>query len=517
MGGLDSGVQAGDRELVLEAAWFQPGPIRRTARRHQLGTDSSYRFERGVDHGDNLTAAAAEAAALVEALTGAKCVGAHDARGELPSRPAIELRPKRTSVLLGMDVPVDEARRVLEGLDIEVQDGDPHRWRCRPPTWRPDLQREEDLVEEIVRHYGLDRLPATPSIPSEPPGMHASPEQRLGEQRWRLEDRITDALAGAGLCENVSFAFADPAQLKWFAPHTPIDHAVRVANPMRAQSSLMRTHMLPGLLSVLALNVARHGRPARLFEVGRIYDWPPEVQPGSGPTARIDVQLPRERRRAAVLLGDAGRDPDAAVRELVGIALDVLEEIGWPAQVRAVEAAEIAAWLHPGVQALLRVPSLQRDVGEVGEVHPDLLRAWDLDGRAYYAELWLEALPIPDVPRYRAVPRFPSTARDLSLEVPLDLPAAAVIAALVEAEATAVGGEDPPRLSAGDRSRERIEVLEDYRGQGVPDGQRALLLRLHYRAEGRSVTDAEVQERHAAVVEAACAILRERAPSVRPR
>jgi phenylalanyl-tRNA synthetase beta chain len=534
MGGLDSGVQydhalqglGGDRELLLEAAWFQPGAIRRTARRHGLNTDSSYRFERGVDYGPNLTAAAAEAAALVEQLTGARCVGGQDVRGELPSRPAIELRPARTTVVLGMDVPVDEARRVLEGLEIEVQDGDPQRWRCLPPSWRPDLQREEDLIEEIMRHYGLDRLPAIASIPSEPPGMHTSPEQRLGEQRGRFEDRLADALARQGLLETVTFAFADPTQLAWFAAHTPIDRAVRVANPMRVQASVLRTHMLPGLLGVLALNVARHGREVRLFEMARIYDWPSQVQPGTGPTASIDEQLPRERRRACVLVGDGVRDPDVAVREMVGLALDVLAEIGCEAQVRPVESSELAPWLHPGAQARLHVDGLQRDVGEVGEVHPDLLRAWDIGVRAFYVELWLEALPIPDVPRYRPVPRFPATSRDLSLEVPLDLPASAVVSALVHAESEAPvssrpsgadGGDDPPRLSVGDRGRARIEVLEDYRGQGVPEGHRALLLRLHYRAEGRSVTDAEVQERHAAVVDAACRALRARAPSVKPR
>jgi phenylalanyl-tRNA synthetase beta chain len=122
------------------------------------------------------------------------------------------------------------------------------------------------------------------------------------------------------------------------------------------------------------------------------------------------------------------------------------------------------------------------------------------------------------VPRYRAVPRFPATSRDLSLEVPIDLPASAVVSALVHAESEATTeGDDPPRLSAGDRGRARIEVLEDYRGQGVPDGHRALLLRLHYRAESRSVTDAEVQERHAAVVDAACRALRARAPTIKPR
>jgi phenylalanyl-tRNA synthetase beta chain len=154
----------------------------------------------------------------------------------------------------------------------------------------------------------------------------------------------------------------------------------------------------------------------------------------------------------------------------------------------------------------------------VGEVHPDLLRVWDLGVRAYYLELWIEALPIPEVPGYEAVPRFPATSRDLSLEVPVELPAARVVAALLAAESdVAPTGDDPARLAPGDTSGARIEVLEDYRGEGVPAGARALLLRLHYRAQGRSVTDAEVQARHQALVEHACAALRKDAVAVRPR
>lgn len=517
MGGKNSGVELGANTLLLEAAWFLPPAVRRTARRHGLNTDSSYRFERGVDHGAHLTAAAATAAALLEELAGARCVGASEAHGEVPSVPAITLRAERTEALLGMPIPAAEARRVLQGLRIGLDLSTPDAWVCTPPSYRPDLQIEEDLIEELVRHYGLDRLPTTPAVPSEPPSLRISASQRQRDHRMLFEDGIADALRAAGYGEHLAFAFTDPAALEPFASASPVSSFVGVANPLRIQTSVMRTHMMPGLLSALSTNVARHGRPVRLFEVGRIYDWVEGKTVDEGPTASVDAQLPRERGRAAVLLFDKAVQSGASI---TGVVLDALARVGQPAQVRAVDSKR--PWLHPGVQAQLVISSDQGPtvIGELGEVHPDLLGRWDVpkELRAYYAEVWLDVVEPPSVKHYRAVPRFPATSRDVSLELPIKVAAAAVVEALVEAEASVpLAGDDPVRLSVGDSSSNEVDVVEDYRGQGVPEGSRALLLRLHYRAAGRSVTDAEVQERHGEVVQRACNALQTVAPGVRAR
>lgn len=503
IGGAASAVQQATREVLLEAAWFHPKGIRASARRHGLGTDASYRFERGVDHGAGLGRAALRAENLLEDLTGGCCTGHAEAIGERPHRLTIDLRPARAEALLGVAIPAAEAHAILRSLEVGIDDDDPQRWRCEPPSHRPDLQREVDLIEELMRHHGLEHVPAKACVPLE-----ACAAASVDPLTARA-DRLADGLQGAGLHEVVSLAFVAEAKLALFAGDVAPDRRVRVTNPMRG-ADVMRTHLLPGLLDALAHNVARHTRPVRLFEVGRTYAWPespPDPARLHPATRDADVRLPVERTVAGVLLfARDGVDPRVATGAVahaltrVGLRLDLAEGTGVP-------------WLHPGVQVRLWAGAGgdARDVGVAGEVHPDLIAAWDLPAgtRAVYAEIDVHALPPTPVALAREIPRFPATSRDLSLEIPVALPAAAVVAALrLAATAAPATGDDPPR--PGDA----IEVLEDYRGAGVPEGHRALLLRLHYAAAGRTLTDAEVQALHDALVDAARRTL---GPSVRVR
>lgn len=517
MGGKHSGVESHSTELFLEAAWFHPLHIRRSARRHQLNTDSSFRFERGVDHGEGLRRACARAAALTREFTGARAIGGHEALGERPPTPSIRLRPARSKLVLGLDVPARDARRILCGLEIEVDDRDPDAWSCKPPTHRLDIGIEEDLIEEIVRHYGLDNLPMAPSMPSAPPGLDPTPDAIATHAAMLRDDRLVDALRSVGLREHVAFVFTGAEALAPFLEADPGRRPVGLSNPMREKSGLLRTHMLPGLLEALSLNAARHARPVRLFEFGRVYAWEAERRDADGPTAKIDRQLPTERRRAAILVG--GRVVDQADgRQVAGLLLDVLARAGYEAELCAVSDDDRQPWLHPGAQARVELAGVP--VAVFGEVHPDLLERFGLPAgsRAAYGEIDIDALPGGLARAFTEVPRFPSTARDLSLEIPAELPAADVVSALRRAEVdAALSGEDPPHLASGDSGDAAIEVIEDYRGEGIPDGQRALLLRLHYRAAARSVTDAEVQSLHDVLVERAMAALRSRTPRIKPR
>lgn len=513
MGGAGSMVGPGTRRVLLEAAWFAPPGIRATARRHGYSTDSSHRFERGVDHGAGLERAALRALALLQALAGGRCAAWTVAEGHRPPVPTIVLRPSRALALLGVAVPEDLARRTLAGIEVEVREETSDRWICRPPTHRPDLAREVDLIEEWMRFYGLDHVPARATVPQE------ARAAATGDPITERADRLAEGLRDAGLLEHVAMAFvgedlfAGDQKLSFFA--VPPERMVRLENPMRG-ADVMRTHLLPGLLDALAHNVARHARPVRLFEVGRTYAWPrSRPTAGSGPTAAVDARLPEERTFVAALLYGGPKHPVEA-RAITGAAAQALTRVGLRLEL-APQAAP-AGYLHPGVQVALLCGGAR--VGEAGEVHPDLIAAWRLPegARVYYAEIEVAALPPREVVRCRDLPRYPSTSRDLSLEAPVDLPASRVTAALAAAAGEARGpGDDPVRLARDSLGAPAIELLEDYRGKGVPEGHRALLLRMHYAAEGRTVTDEEAQALHVGIVARACEALRPDAPAIRPR
>lgn len=510
MGGADSGVSEATTTLLLEVAYFEPRGVRRSARRHGFHTDASHRYERSVDFGGKLELAAKRALQLLVELTGARPITKAEGLGERPQVPDIAFRPAKVRELLGMDVPVDECARVLAGLGIRIDRAAHERWICTPPSFRPDLRREVDLVEEVMRHHGLDDLPATPCMAS------AAIEPIAEDARRAVCDALCDALRGAGYHEHLGLAFSSDEALERFAADVPSERRVRLANPMRQQSALMRTHLLPGLLDAVALNHARHDRALELYEQGRVYRWPAApVAVGEGPTAVVDAGLPEEPTRIGVIRAgrrhDGGESPQT--RALVQQLLASLEALDLWALAKPAAAVD---WLHPGVQIGLWIGD--RQVGIVGEVHPALARSRELDAlEIAYGELWLEALPLARTLAYRELARFPATARDVSLDLAAWVPALRVVEALEAARVALVPSHDPLRVESSSDPRAAIELREDYRGRGVDEGRRALLVRLSYRAAERSVTDAEVQALHEAIVAHACASLRELDARVRVR
>lgn len=503
MGGQDSGVAPDSHALLLEAAWFEPAGIRRSARRHGLSTDSSHRFERGVDWDAGLRSACAQACTWLHAFAGATPIAKTIRDGRLPARRHIAYRPARAAALLGMRVPDEHAARILDGVGVTLDRTDAASWQAIAPSHRPDLEREVDLVDEVVRHFGLEQLPMVVNPPSAPP----SPGTAAARARHRVANAVTDALRECGLHELVSMVFTSAASIAAVGDDPDGVDIVRVANPMRTEAASLRTHLLPGMLDAVALNRARHGRALQLFECGRVYRHGAHAVE-DGPTAAIDAALPHEPTIAAVLLAGEG-DAEADPRRVAGHLLQVLARLGRAG--RVVAAATGVPWLHPGAQAEIVLD--ERVVGRFGRVHPRVLARWDLPrGCAVaYGQLELAELAAPVVPRHHGLPRFPATWRDLSLDVSQSLPAASIVAALHDAaiaqQGDAARSEDRPRLEPGDRGRTAIEWLEDYRGEGVAAGRRAVLLRLHYRAQGRSVTDDEVAAVHEAIVAHACARL----------
>jgi len=455
MGGSTSEVSATTTRVLLESAYFQPARVRRTAKRLGLHTEASHRFERGVDPEGALDASR-RCAQLFQELAGARMVGHPVDLYPRPIAPArVTLRPARTRALLGVEIADAEQARILTALGMTVTEKG-GVLEATVPTRRPDLTREVDLIEEIARLYGYDRVPATV------PDLTAAP----GPSGDRVGQRVRDALRGLGLDEVVTYAFIAPSVLQTLRPSPS---PLRLANPLREEQSAMRTTLLGGLLGALQRNVARGQTEVRLFEVGEIF----LPRPGS--------ELPDERRQVAGVL--AGHQ-DGWLRS--GAPLDysdtrgVVEELLAALGVVADFEPSRESHLHPGVQA--RVLSGTRALGHVGELHPDVARALGIEARPFVFELGLDELGDAGWPRVAELPRFPSVTRDLSFFVGAERPAREIGALLQTLR-------DPLCVE--------VRVLEDFRDPGkVPPGQKGMLWSFTYRASDRTLTDAEVQAMH---------------------
>ena len=477
MGGGDSEISPGTTRILLESAWFQPQGVRRTARRHGLHTEASHRFERGADPGMVVPALDRCAALIAELCDGTVRRGVVDAhpRRQRPVQVALDWKsPER---ILGMPVPRREARRVLMALGFQVVRSTTQGAVFRVPSWRRDVSRQEDLVEEIVRQGGYDAIPET--LPS------AAHETAGPSREAQLTERVRQALEAAGFCEAVNFSFVAPHDLETLGPPGG-PPAIALRNPISAELAMMRTSLVPSLLRNAGHNLRQRVEDVRLYELASVYHPRPPGFPADVP-AREDLRL------AGVMLGRrhppgwaTGREPEPADFYDLKAALEgVLAAAG-------IEAAEwtpaVEPWLHPRAAAsLVATPDVGREVlGWAGEIHPRVARAFDLPGGVLAFELSFPGLLrlARLTPAHRGVPRFPAVLRDLAVVVADPVPAAQIVARVRE-EALV----------------EAVTLFDVYRGPPIPEGQKNLALAIRYRAAERTLTDAEADEVHARIVE----------------
>ncbi|HJL19459.1 MAG TPA: phenylalanine--tRNA ligase subunit beta [Sandaracinaceae bacterium LLY-WYZ-13_1] len=474
MGGADSEIGEETRDVLIEVAYFDPRSVRRTSRRLGLHTDSSHRFERGVDpHG--VPWAMRRAVSLICALAdGAASPVARDVYpAPIPER-QIPLAPAHVGRLLGDEVSEAECRRALEGIGCAISPGEETGWRVTAPTWRPDLRRPEDLVEEVGRVRGYD------AVPTELP--RVLPSGRGIAPRLRATRRLREAAADLGLLEAVNFSFVSRAELERARVSTD---AVALANPLSEERAVMRTSLLPGLLADVARARRHQAGAVRLFEVARTY----HPVPGEA--------LPREPLELAIALAGprvehVGRTGELDFYDGKGALVSVLEAAFGAAPETVADDAldEAAPYLHPRRRARVRIGG--RDVGVLGEVHPDVGDELDLDARVVYGavdvEALLEAVRARGVPQASPLPRFPAVGRDL---------------AVVVDEATEAGAVASVLREAGGALLEEVELFDVYRGQGVPDGHKSLAYRIVYRDPDATLTDKRVEKAHRGVVKTA--------------
>lgn len=502
MGGLDTEIGDASTDLVIEAAHFDAATIARMGRRHRLGSEASRRFERGVDP---MLApfASARAIELLLAHGGGTYVGA---TGQESGHAAVRItmNSQHPAQIAGTAIASDEVVRSLMAVGAEVHaDGD--SLVVIPPSWRPDLTQPADLVEEVVRLHGYERLP---SVVPQAPAQHGLTEAQ------RMRRRIGVALAGAGYTETLQYPFVGDADLD--ALLIPCDDerrlGVRLANPLRDEQPLMRTTLLPGLLQTALRNIARGETNLALMEMGAVHvrregqadvlgTEPVRPSTAGRPTQdqvhALEALLPQERLHiAAVLTGEReragwwGDGRAAGWMDAVTMARIVADTLAVDVQVRH---GDRAPW-HPGRCAELVLVTAHGEwvVGHAGELHPRVIESLGLPARACAVEMHLDPLIEATVTAVSTSPlsTFPVAKEDVALIVDAGVSAEQVAQALRE------GGGD---------LLESVRLFDVYTGPQVGEGKRSLAFALRWRASDRTLTDGDIAVAREAAVAAAVA------------
>jgi len=452
MGGYDSRVTDTTRNIFLESAHFAPAAIMGRARKLGLHTDASHRFERGVD--PELPRRALERASdLLLAIAGGKAgpVLVAENPADLPKPASVTLRRARLRRVLGVDVADAEVTRIFTALGMRVAttaDG----WQVTAPSSRFDIEREEDLIEEVARIFGYDNIPT--ATPTGALTLAVEPEARINELALR------EQLAARGYYEavNLSFVAADLLANWGFN-----ERLVPLANPLSADLAVMRPSLLPGLIEALRHNRARQQERVRLFEVARVF--------GSGdpPVEIPSLAIAACGNARAEQWGEPARVLD--FHDLKG-DLDALIAWGGEPQRWSVHGDGLPGWLHPGRGA--RVVRDGATVGYLGALHPQLAKALDLGADVHVLELALEPLLARRLPQVQAIPRFPAVRRDIAVDLPEAINWSQI--------------EQAVRRTLGERLKE-LRLFDRYSGKGVEAGRKSLAMGLILQDASRTLTD----------------------------
>jgi phenylalanyl-tRNA synthetase beta chain len=459
MGGGDSEVSDATTAILLESAYFTPMGIARTSKRLKLRSESSARFERGIDP-EGVDRHAQRALELLTTVAGAAVAPSPVDEYPRPfERPRIRVRTSKVNGVLGTTLTDREVLAALQPLGIDVEGGGDDITAI-PPTFRPDLEREIDLVEEVARRVGFDAIGRT--VPK--------PDEQVGAlSRSQRERRaVVDALVGAGLAEAVSIPLVSPDEL--VRAGAPVDRIVEAANPLRAEDSALRTRVLPGLLRAAAGNRA-HGLPdVGLFEIGHVFLSPLE-RAGPHPDEPLHV--------AGVLTGAVRRQPIEADRDVDGYdAVDLVREIAGALELADVRIeSDTPAGFDPAQSARVVVDGVE--AGAVGAVAADVIEAFGLEAPVVAFELDVDRL-------------LDASRRDRSFVVPSPYPPSSIDLAFVVDETIDAGTILRTLRDAGGDELEDVRVFDVFRSDALGAGRKSVAFALRFRAPDRTLTDEEV-------------------------
>lgn len=452
MGGLNSEIKDDTNTIVIESANFNGDSIRSTSKKLALRTEASARFEKGID--PNLTAAAADRVCyLIELLcAGVVTEGSIDIYpNKMESKP-VNVRLNRVNQILGTELSIKDIECIFVSLEMKVDiKGD--QMLVTPPTIRQDLYTEIDMIEEVARIYGYDKLPMT---------MPKGNSESRKTSYQKLRDIAKDALIGMGVSEIQTYSFVSPKSLDNIRIDTDSKYrkVVRLINPLGEEYSIMRSVLTPNMLDVMSRNYSRKLEAIKAFEIGNIFH-----------DNEDDSELPFEGENLCI--GVYG--PNETFFTLKGIVSELLYKLG----IRDLEyiAESKYGTYHPGRCAEILFKGNQ--IGVIGEIHPDVLEVYGIDIKAYCCEVDFQMIgELADMVRYYTpIPKYPSTSRDIAL--------------LVKEEVT-VGELEKLIRTKGSKLLERVTLFDIYRGKQVPEGYKSVAFTLTYRADDRTLKDEEV-------------------------
>ena len=476
MGGQNTEIQASTQDVLLESAWFHPTHVRRTSKLLGLRTDASYRFERGADIGVAEYASRRAAALILELAGGTVAEGVVDAYPTPPVPREIVLRHRRVREVLGIELRPEEIEYHLQQLGLTVasrkprpvaDEQEPEPVTFRIPSFRVDLKREIDLIEEVARLHGVDRIPSTP------------PRGALGQHPYdAVHDVLMEVrrlLAGMGLCEAQGQTLVNDTAARWVTPQV-----VALANPLSSDMNVLRPSLLPGLLDTLRHNLSHRSGDVQLFELGRVF-----TATDAGPKEGWRLAIALTGARAPAFWAGADRDARCDLYDLKGILEEFLELFGLRGVAYGRRAEPDALFLESATVAL----GGKLELGQLGQVQPALAKRHDLRDPVLLAELNLDLLLARRNPArsFKPLPAFPSTSRDVAMIVPETTTHEAVLVAVRQAK--------PANL-------ESVDLFDVFRGRHVPEGQKSVAYSFTYRGADRTLKDEEVNAAHQRVVEA---------------
>lgn len=475
MGGRDSEVTEKTTQVALESAGFASRNVRRTGRRLGLSSEAAQRFERGVDPELAELASARAAFLLVQLGGGSVRPGVVDVYPGRKEAAPIALRTRRVEHIAGFEIGADDCVKALTSLGfgcVATADG----LSVTVPSARADVLREIDVIEEVIRLHGFEKVPATlPRL--------RTPPQGGGLSRG---DRVRTQLAGAGLAEAITFGFCSRERVAALRLSADDRRAQPIAlrNPMSVDQAVMRTSLLPNLLAAIARNVSYGHRDVAMFEVGSVFL---RKQPAAGGELPEIAELADEPLLVTgVLVGtrgaQLGRGAAYDVFDAKGYAVAAIAAVAGAVKVETAATSSVP-YLHPGVSGELSVNGAV--VGRFGEVHPQTRTALGVETPVFAFEVELDALAAAAPAQMRPIPKFPGATRDVSLLMAAATPAAEVERIVAAAAQPLVSG---------------VQVLEDYRDAKLGEGKKGMLWSIGYRSPERTLTDAEIDAAHEAIV-----------------